>query len=114
MSSIAPDHAHRRGGGLSRWRRGPHLSSTVFQARPGKFDGSEWYNSVTFCSSCRQGNTSRPLLHLVSGRPRAGRVSVAVGVMSFTLVVCHLWGVLFVPWTSPAQQWCAMLGVGDG
>ncbi|NUR74186.1 MAG: hypothetical protein HOU81_25535 [Hamadaea sp.] len=45
----------------------PELSARVFEARPGDFDGGEYYNSVTICSFCRQGNTFYPLLHLVSG-----------------------------------------------
>ncbi|SCE65618.1 hypothetical protein GA0070607_0019 [Micromonospora coriariae] len=45
----------------------PQLSPTLFQAQPGRWDGSELYNAVSLCSFCRQGNTFFPLTHLVSG-----------------------------------------------
>ncbi|NUT02765.1 MAG: hypothetical protein HOV76_04750 [Hamadaea sp.] len=45
----------------------PELSSKVFEARPGDFDGDDFYTTVTICSFCRQGDTFYPLLHLVTG-----------------------------------------------
>ncbi|MEV6965892.1 hypothetical protein AB0M47_12330 [Hamadaea sp. NPDC051192] len=45
----------------------PELPAKVFEARPGDFDGGDFYTSVTMCSFCRQGSTFYPLLHLVTG-----------------------------------------------